>query len=427
MIVNPTPAPRPPQPGQPTPPPAQRVPQKPPERAADKILDPNRNGTFKEVHPPERNRQGQPITQQPLQNANGRVIAPTTNNVTIINNNTYITNINNVQNNWNGRRDYGYQWHHWDGREVCHHYDPYGYHWWGFYVGPVYFWTRYWDDNYWWYDPYWHRWVYLHDSRWWWRDPYNTEVVYVYTDNGYYRYDDAPGGGGVVMNPDPTPPVVMPPDPEPTPVAQQPIVYTSADGTRIVTISADGKKTAYLSDTADPPAFQPVWLGDGVTEVRFKLDEQGALSQILTITDDGGFSVFDRNGYAINNQPPATEPTSLTSPDGSRTVTISGDGTGTATLSDTADPPAFAPFVLTTGATDAKFKLDDQGNLTEIAVILADGGFLVFDRNGLSLTTPTPVDPLPSPETPAPAPDRPLGQPLMKSAAFSSLRGALGW
>ncbi|MBI3551012.1 MAG: hypothetical protein HY077_00720 [Elusimicrobia bacterium] len=259
------------------------------------MIDPKKNGTVKDVKMPAKNGQGQAITQKPLQNAKGRTIAPKQNNITIINNKTYVTNIKNVQKNWN-RNDHGYGWHRWDGHDVCHHYDRYGYHWWGWYIGSVYFWTRYYNDYYWWYDPYWHRWCYCHDGRWWWRDPSRVEYVYVWTDDGYYRYEDS--DGGVVMEPDPTPPVDSPPDPEPAPAPSEK-VYTSADGLRVVKISGDGKKTAYLYDTSDPPAFEPVWLGDGVDEVRFKLDDQGVLSQILTILDNGSFGVFDKDGYVI--------------------------------------------------------------------------------------------------------------------------------
>lgn len=288
MIVRPNPT----QPGKPT-----RVPQ-PPAKPSGRIPDARRDGTVKDIKPPQ-TRDGRPISQRPLENRNGRVIAPTHNNITIINNNTYITNIHNVQNNWNSG-DHRYGWYDWGGHHVCHHYDSWGYHWWGWYIGDYYFWTRYYNDYYWWYDPYWHRWCYMHDGRWWWRDPYHVEVVYVYSDNGYYRYQDS--SGGVVMQPDPTPPADVPPpseDPAPAP-APDTRIFTSQDGTRSVTISADGKLSAFLNDTAETPAFQPVWLGDGVTDVRFKNNQDGSLNEVLTITNDGSFGIFDKDGYAVN-------------------------------------------------------------------------------------------------------------------------------
>ena len=36
-------------------------------------------------------------------------------------------------------------------------------------------------------------------------------------------------------------------------------------------------KVAYLYDTASVPAFKPVYLGSGVTDVQFQNDDQGQL------------------------------------------------------------------------------------------------------------------------------------------------------
>ena len=286
MIVRPNPT----QPGRPN-----RVPQ-PPKMERGKIPDARRNGTIRDIRPPQQ-RDGRPISQRPLENRHGRVIAPQHNHVTIINNNTYITNISNVQGRWD-RNDHRYGWYDWNGHHVCHHYDSYGYHWWGWYIGDYYFWTRYYNDYYWWYDPYWHRWCYMHDNRWWWRDPDHVEIVYVYQGDSYYRYQDSTGG--VVMQPDPTPPAdAPPPSEEPAPAPDQK-TFTSLDGTRTVTVTTDEKLSAFLNDTAETPAFQPVWLGDGVTDVRFKNNADGSLNEILTITNDGSFGIFDKDGYAVN-------------------------------------------------------------------------------------------------------------------------------
>jgi len=277
----------------------------PPKPIPGGVIDPNRHGDDHAVQPPTHGGDGRRINAAPLQDQHGRYVPPTQNNVTIINNTTIVNNITNVQNNWNVG-DHGYYWHDWDGRRVCHHYDGYGYHWWGFYVGPVYFWTRYSDDRYWWYDPYWHRWVYLHDGRWWWEDDYH--VTYVIIDNNYYRYGN--DGGTVVVQPDPTPPVVTPPaaPSAPAPVQDQTMFY-SQDGTRSVQILGD-RKEAYLYDLTiadqNDRAARGRWLGAGVKSAKFVYDDKtaadGTQTQVirqieLTYADDADkLVVADLNG-----------------------------------------------------------------------------------------------------------------------------------
>ncbi len=150
-------------------------------------------------------------------------------------------------------------------------------------MGGVYFWTRYYNDNYWWYDPYWHRWTYLNDGQWWWQGDNN--VTYVYNDGAYYQY----GGNdsGVIMTPDPTPPVDVPPgDPTTTPVNQT-TVY-SLDGTRSVQITGDNRD-AYLYDltVADPnsAAGQGRYIGTQVAGVSIdyvtQTADDGAAAQVI--------------------------------------------------------------------------------------------------------------------------------------------------
>jgi len=259
-------------------------------------MDTRQGGTFQR---PTTGPDNKPITQRPWEDRNHRVIPPSREHIDIMHNPRLEENIRHEQARWNGL-DHGYYWHNWDGRQMCHHYDDRGFHWWGFYVRDTYFWTRYWNDRYWWHDPYWNRWCYMRDSFWWWQDPVG--IVYIYRDGRYYRYDNA--AGGVVIAPDPTPPVEPPPadpTPAPTPDPQEKTFY-SADGTRTVQVFGENKD-AFLYDTADPPAFEPKWLDSGVTDVRFKLDDQGQLVAIMTLKDDGGFNLFDKDGKSQNIAP----------------------------------------------------------------------------------------------------------------------------
>ena len=274
---------------------------KPQPRDPGHRIDPSHHGDGRAVHPPT-SRDGHPLNHKPLQDAHGRTIAPDRDRASRMDRADFHRNIRGVQDHWDAR-DHGYDWHDWNGWNVCHHYDELGFHWWGFYVGDVYFWTRYYNDAYWWWDPYWHRWVYLHDGQWWWQDADDT--LYLYVDGVYYRYDR--GDGGVIMTPDPTPPVDVPPG-DPAPVNQT-SVY-SLDGTRSVHITGDNKD-AFLYDltVADPNdlAAQGKWLASGIGAASFVNDDSGAVGRIvLTATDDSGAettSTFDRDGNPLDPQP----------------------------------------------------------------------------------------------------------------------------
>ena len=270
------------------------------------LLDPRRHGDRNAYIPPSRHNDGRVITERPWTNQRGRYIPPGRDHITIINNTLIINNMNGIQRGWN-RHDHGYSWHHWNGHRISHHYDTFGYHWWGFYVGDRYFSTRYHNDRYWWYDPYWHRWVYLHDGRWWWQDPVTPTVVYVIVDDNYYRYrDDA---GTVIVTPDPTPPVEAPPaEPNVPTVPEGRETMYSLDGTRSVQILGD-RKEAFLYDlTIDDPEDRKAkgrWLGAGVASAKFVYDDKmgddgtptQAIRQIaLTFDDADKTAVADLNG-----------------------------------------------------------------------------------------------------------------------------------
>jgi hypothetical protein len=78
-------------------------------------------------------------------------------------------------------------------------------------------------------------------------------------------------------------------------------MFYSSDGSRMVQVVGDDKQS-YLYDTAATPAFDAKYLDSGVNDVRFKLDDQGALATIMTLTDGGGFDLFDKDGNTQNIQ-----------------------------------------------------------------------------------------------------------------------------
>ncbi len=265
-------------------------------------MDPHRHGDGGAVQPPH-DRDGHQVPHEPWKDHNGRIIPPDHDRIGRIDRGDMRGNIHGVQDHWD-RNNHGYDWHDWNGMPVCHHYDQFGYHWWGFYVGSTYFWTRYDNDMYWWYDPYWHRWTFLRDGRWWWQEG---GITYVIIDNNYYRYGD--NGGTVVVTPDPTAPVDVPPTAPDAPApAQNQTMFYSLDGTRSVQILGDAKE-AYLYDltAADPASEQAQgrWLGSGVASAKFVADDKTAddgtvtqvLRQVELAYDDASKSaVADVNG-----------------------------------------------------------------------------------------------------------------------------------
>jgi len=268
------------------------------------------------------------LTQTPL-SRNTRIIAPSGAHLDAIADENFRRGLRETDRRWD-LSDRGYHWQPWNKNWACHHYDG-RFHWWGFYMGPVYFWTIDWQDNYWWYDPYWHRWCYLYNDAWWWQDPASMQTVYIYQDGTYYQYADA--DGEVALSPDQTPPTDQPPadaSPEPPvdPIAK---VLYSLDGSRAVQITRDNAD-AYLYDTADPPAFNPVWLGSGVTEVLFNPNDQRPLVQILIKMGDDKFDVVDKNGNSLLAPAATARPMPVdgppSAPPNTNSPTLNGLGSG---------------------------------------------------------------------------------------------------
>ncbi len=179
--------------------------------------------------------------------------------------------------NRNENRANNYYWHTWNGNNYCHYYDNWGYHWYGWYIGPSYFWTRYYSDNWWWYDSGYDRWCYWHDGGWWWQDPARVNVVYVYNNGNYSPINSAVSDNN----------------------GSNLVVYQSNDGTRKVKIMGDSRD-AFLYDTSNSPSFDPVFLGTGVKDVKFSDTSNGSPLQIILTLNNGSFQMLDGNGNHYN-------------------------------------------------------------------------------------------------------------------------------
>ena len=388
-------------------------------------IDPSHNGDGHAVQPPH-DRNGQPLPNKPLQNEHGRTIPPGHDHIGQIDRPDVRHNIHDVQDKWD-HNNHGYDWHDWNGMHVAHHYDEFGFHWWGFYVGSAYFWTRYYDDNYWWYDPYWHRWCSLHDGQWWWQNP--NGVVYYYDGNGYYQYDNS--GSGVVVTPDPEPPVDVPPG-NPTPAPANQISVYSLDGTRSIQVTGDNRD-AYLYDltVADPSsqAAQGRYIGTEVAGVN--------IDYVTTTADDGTTTQAIQQIELSYDDSTAVSVVDL---NGERRVDLSGDAQNAVlnNLSDTTVDPVFLAAGASGTTLTYQQSTDDSGNTVQsllsiaLTVTDADGNQTTqtFDRDGAALDSSSfqsstrVVKPMP---TQAPAAIQTLQQKMDGSETFRALKSGFGW
>lgn len=187
-----------------------------------------------------------------------------------------------------------YYWHAVGGVRYCHYWDG-GAHWYGFYHGPAFYWTRYWDDRWWWYDPTFARWVYWWSGYWWWPGPGG--AVYVYVDNNYYPYEDA----GMVT-------VKKPQVDQPPPVAPQEAdsgsSWVSPDGRRMVQVFGDRSEAFLYDKSGDKPVFM-TYLAKGVAQARFLGGGKGQPLRILLDFKDGTFALFDAEGRSSDAETPA--------------------------------------------------------------------------------------------------------------------------
>jgi len=187
-----------------------------------------------------------------------------------------------------------FYWHNTGGVRYAHYYDAHGVHWYGFYHGPKFYWCRYSDNFWWWYDAGFSRWVYWWGGYWWWWGPGG--IAYVYTDNSYYPYDMT-AGGVVVKKPE----TVSAPKTPPAPEAGQGQI--SPDKSRLVQIYGANSE-AFLYDNTGPKPVYLAYLGHDVAKVRFS---QGAPAQILVDFKDGDYALYSLDGKsqeAAQAEPP---------------------------------------------------------------------------------------------------------------------------
>jgi len=194
-----------------------------------------------------------------------------------------------------------YYWHDVGGTRYCHYFDGRA-HWYGFYRGPRFYWTRYWTGFWWWYDPIYFRWVYWWNGYWWWPGPGG--VVYAYVDNNYYPYQE----GSVIVK---SPEVGQPPAQAPSAAAGQ--SWKSPDGSRMVQV-AGAQGEAYLYDTSGREPSFIAYLASGVKQARFSGGTRGKPLRILLDFNDGAFALYDREGRALDVKSPDESPAAQESP-----------------------------------------------------------------------------------------------------------------
>ncbi len=211
------------------------------------------------------------------------VIAPTSTNAVVVQ--SHMTAINRSPavmakiNIYNSHETVAgqYYWHNWNGTNYCHYYDSWGYHWYGWYWGNTCFWSRWYGNNWWWYDPGYARWCYWYDGYWWWQDPY-LNVTYVY-NNGEYT-SSVTNGSSVSTSP------------------SAEIDFKSKDGTRMVKVVGND---AFLYDTVDTANNKPFYLASNIKDVQYSKTDNGQPLQIMLTFNDGTSQTFDSDGNPINN------------------------------------------------------------------------------------------------------------------------------
>lgn len=187
-----------------------------------------------------------------------------------------------VTENANERQTNHYYWHKDNGFDYCHYIDGSGYHWYGWYAGDRYFWTRNYGGRWWWYDTEYSRWNFWNDGFWWWQDPYHVGDLYCYDNDAYIPTNSADDQ------------IVVTSTDQPASTA-----YNTSDGTRTVKI-ATATQDAFLYDTANPPSFDPIYLASGVQSVQFSDTNNGRPLEIILKLNDGSFDMFDGQGAPYN-------------------------------------------------------------------------------------------------------------------------------
>ncbi len=188
-------------------------------------------------------------------------------------------------------------WHRDGGTRYAHWFDGRS-HWYGFYNGPRFYWTRYDDHRWWWYDEGMDRWLYWHDNYWWWNNPNAPGTPYVVVGENYYPYpavaaDPALAPGAVPAD---TPQAVSSEDDDSGEAPQygggESVV--SPDGSREVQIYGE-RREAFLYDRSNGTPQFVAYLAPGVRKAQFS-EASGDKLQVLLLLEDGTYDVFDGQG-----------------------------------------------------------------------------------------------------------------------------------
>ncbi|HXS99329.1 MAG TPA: hypothetical protein VN915_01495 [Elusimicrobiota bacterium] len=189
--------------------------------------------------------------------------------------------------------------HNAGGRTFFHFHSRDRINWWGFWLGPSFFWFPYYYNYWWWYDPSYARWDYWYGGHWWWYGPGG--VTYIYVDNAYVPYDQyaqtyAPAQEGSASMPAPpsTPPQTPPASAEKNAPTSPGGTWKSPDGKRMVQINGAAGGAFLFDQTKSPPSLIK-HLGDGAENVRFSGGKSGP-TKILVDYKDGSFHLYDQNG-----------------------------------------------------------------------------------------------------------------------------------
>ncbi|NNN04878.1 MAG: hypothetical protein HKL90_03160 [Elusimicrobia bacterium] len=184
-------------------------------------------------------------------------------------------------------------WHDVGGMRYAHWYDGRR-HWYGFYNGPQFYWTRYDDNRWWWYDQGADRWLYWHDNYWWWNNPNAPQTPYVVIGDSYYPYDETLQQPAASADAEPTDSsdAIAAADSNGGGANEQAVV--SPDSTREVQIYGERREAFLYDRSSGEPQFL-AYLAPGVKSAQFS-ESTGDKLQVLLLLLDGTYDVFDAQG-----------------------------------------------------------------------------------------------------------------------------------
>jgi hypothetical protein len=212
-----------------------------------------------------------------------------------------------------------YAWHSWNGVNFCHYHGRWGSDWYGWNVGGHFFWTQYYAGNFWSYNPVDTSWCYWNTGSGLWQDP-DSAADYA-DDNGgtdsavasnNAQEDNSQDNNGETAdrggnqapdaNDNAQASASNPSAQKDDGQGQDPNVFKSPDGLRMVEIQ-DDSGDAYLYDIVGGKDSKPIFLSSHVAGVKYS--NKAGETQILVLTDDGGFQVFNADGSPITRGGPS--------------------------------------------------------------------------------------------------------------------------